>query len=125
MPAKLSSGQKKDLRNQLYKRDGEHCHYCGIDEKDFRRIWGDKFYGGNKRGQALEIDHKDNMQGNDLTDFVLACALCNMAKSDKFRYDEFLKVGKIIEEIWRDRNKNRSGQKFNCSLQMESAREGR
>jgi 5-methylcytosine-specific restriction endonuclease McrA len=108
MPDKLTNQQKKEIRKQLYERDGKRCHYCGIDKKDFPKIWG-TFYGGIKRGQTLEIDHKDNKKGNDLTNLVLACALCNMAKSDKFTYDEFLKVGKVIEEIWRNRWRKRKG----------------
>jgi hypothetical protein len=103
MQSKLSAKQKIELRNQLCERDGHCCHYCGIQEEDFTNIWGKEFYGGNKRGQVLEIDHKDNEQGNETNNFVLACALCNMAKSDKFKYDEFLKVGKVIEEIWKNR----------------------
>ena len=35
--------------------------------------------------------------------YVLACALCNMAKSNMFTHEEFHKVGKVIEEIWRKR----------------------
>ena len=111
MSAKLSSKQKKEIRNQLYERDGKHCHYChycGIKEENFTEVWGE-IYGGNKRGRTLEIDHKDNNQGNDLTNFVLACAICNIAKSDKFTYDEFLKVGKVIEGIWQNRWRNMKG----------------
>ncbi len=33
---------------------------------------------------------------------VLACALCNMAKSNMFTYDKFKKVGQVIEELWRE-----------------------
>lgn len=34
---------------------------------------------------------------------VLACALCNMAKTDFLTYDEFKIVGKAIREIWQQR----------------------
>ena len=94
---------KKELRNRLYERDGPKCHYCGIEEKDFPAVWGKSFYGGIKRGRILEIDRIDNSLGYDVTNCVLACALCNMAKSDKFTYEEFKRVGDVIKEIWQER----------------------
>lgn len=51
---------KKELLDELYKRNGTKCHYCGIEEADFRKVWGQKFYGGTKRGGRLEIDRKDH-----------------------------------------------------------------
>jgi hypothetical protein len=109
--------RKKELRDTLYERDGHVCHYCGIQEADFLRLWG-KFYGLPYRGQTLEVERKETVviKGNGivridreytLENCVLACALCNMAKSDMFTYDEFKKVGKVIEEIWQKRKISR------------------
>ncbi len=106
---------KKEVKGSLYKRDGNTCHYCGIPEKEFLGLWG-KFYGLPFRGNTLEVDHKDSVviQGNEIIkssppnsieNCVLACALCNMAKSDMFTHEEFHKVGKVIEEIWLTRRK--------------------
>ena len=108
MRVRLSSKEKKELRNQLYQRDGTKCHYCGIEEKEFRNLWGDTFYGGIKRGRILEIDCKVNRLGYDVTNCVLACALCNMAKSDKFTYEEFKRVGDVIKQIWQRRKSRES-----------------
>jgi len=94
---------KKDLLEKLYKRDGTKCHYCEIEEKDFPEAWGDRFYGGATRGWTLEVDRKDNSQGYTLENCVLACALCNMAKSNIFEYEEFKRVGAVIKEIWQQR----------------------
>ena len=95
---------KEVLRKQLRGRDGAKCHYCGIEENDFLDIW-EPFYGG-KRGRILEVDRKDNSLGYDVENCVLACAVCNNAKSDKFTYEEFKRVGDVIKEIWqRRRNK--------------------
>ena len=44
--SELTQKEKEELREQLYKRDGTRCHYCGIEETDFQRIWGENFYGG-------------------------------------------------------------------------------
>jgi len=102
--SKKSTKDKENLRTQLYKRDGTKCHYCGIEEKEFTNVWKKSFYGVGKRGRRLEIDHKDGNKENwNKENLVLACALCNMAKTDFFTYDEFKKVGKVIREIWQKR----------------------
>jgi 5-methylcytosine-specific restriction endonuclease McrA len=93
--------QKAQLRLQLFERDGEKCHYCGIKESDFALIWKD-FYGGKRRSK-LEIDRRDNELGYEIENCVLACAVCNCAKSDKFTYSECKKVGKAIRKIWQQR----------------------
>jgi len=113
---------EKELLDKLY--DDEHkCHYCRIPEGDFLDLWGE-FYGLPYRGRRLEIDHKDavvidnrgirKIEGTDLEDTpdtcVSACALCNMAKSNMFTYEEFKRVGKVIEEIWQQRRD--SGMRF-------------
>lgn len=109
MPDRLTRKEREELRNQLYKRDGRKCHYCGIKERDFPDVWGKTFYGGIKRGQTLEIDCKDNSQGYCLANCVLACALCNMAKTDKLEYEEFKRLGKVIREIWQERQERLRG----------------
>ncbi|GAG98234.1 unnamed protein product, partial [marine sediment metagenome] len=48
----------------------------------------------------LEIDRKDNQKGYAEENCVLACALCNNAKSDKFSGEEFRKLDGVIREIW-------------------------
>ena len=105
MRVKLSSKQKTELREQLYIRDGRNCSYCGIAEEDFCEIWGDTFYGGIKRGRILEIDRIDNNKGYSDKNCILACALCNMAKSDKFTSIEFILFGRVIKDIWEYRMK--------------------
>lgn len=99
----LNRIEKRQLRNQLYERDGRRCHYCRISEDEFYQIWGGPFYGGFKRGRRLEVDRKVGSLGYGVDNCVLACAICNMAKSDKFSYDEFKTVGKAIREIWQNR----------------------
>jgi hypothetical protein len=94
---------KEELLKELYSRDGRKCHYCEIEETDFRKVWGTKFYGGNTRGGRLEVDRKDNEGIYEISNCVLACALCNMAKSNIFTYDEFLNIGAAIKELWQER----------------------
>ena len=106
---------KKELLEELYKRYGRKCHYCEIPEKLFSELWGD-FYGLGWRGVRLEIDRKHAVvrEEKDIRksqpeytaeNCVLACALCNMAKSDMFTHEEFHKVGKVIQEIWQERKR--------------------
>lgn len=107
---KISTKEKDKLRDELYERDGKKCYYCGIKEEDFIRIWG-KFYGGKTRGQKLEVDRRDNEKDYILENCVLACSICNNAKSDKFTDEEFKKVGEAINEIWLSRDKRECGNK--------------
>jgi len=93
---------KNELRDALYdKKDGHKCDYCGIEEKDFIPLWG-VFY--TTRGFRLEVEHKDNdRRGYTLENCVLACPICNNAKSNKFSYEEFKRVGDVIKEIWQQK----------------------
>jgi len=93
---------RKSLKERLYERDGKKCHYCYIEEQDFIPIWG-VFYNNQNRGPTLEKDRKDNNQDHTLDNCVLACALCNNAKTDKLSECEMIEVGKVIEKIWRRR----------------------
>jgi 5-methylcytosine-specific restriction endonuclease McrA len=107
---KINKKEKDELRNNLYKRDGEKCYYCEIKEEDFIPIWG-KFYGGKTRGKKLEVDRRDNEKDYTLENCVLACPICNNAKSDKFTDEEFKKVGKSIKQIWLLKDKMGCGNK--------------
>jgi len=99
---------RNDLRVALRRRDGTKCHYCSIEEKDIP-IWG-KIYGGKTR-KRLEVEHKDSSQGDTLQNCVLACPVCNIAKSNIFSYEEFKRVGDVIKEIWqRRREQGKQGQ---------------
>jgi hypothetical protein len=110
---------KKELLDKLYEQDHGHrhkCHYCKMEEGEFLKLWGG-FYGLPYRGRRLEIDRRKTVvkKGNDiikidrkyaLKNCVLACALCNMAKSNMFTYDEFKRVGEVIKEIWQERKRS-------------------
>lgn len=95
---------KEKLRQKLYSRDGKCCYYCEIKEEDFIPTWG-VFYKG--RGKRLELERKDSEKGYNTLNCILACAICNNAKSNKFTYKEFLGVGKAIKKVWHLRVKNK------------------
>jgi hypothetical protein len=92
---------KANQRERLYARDGKRCHYCGIEESDFLTVWGP--FNGGTRGSTLEVGRKQNNCPHTFDNSVLACAICNNAKSDKFTYDEFNEVGKAIKMVWQQR----------------------
>jgi hypothetical protein len=94
-------------RELLYARDGKCCHYCGIEEPDFLTIWG-PFQG--TRGGKLEVGRKENNSRHTFENSVLACPICNNAKSDKFTYDEFKLVGEAITTVWQKRKLAQGGQ---------------
>jgi 5-methylcytosine-specific restriction endonuclease McrA len=52
----------------------------------------------------LEVDRRDNEEGYKTDNCVLACAVCNNAKSDKFTYEEFKRVGRVIRQIWQQKD---------------------
>ena len=106
--SKLSNKDKENLRTQLYKRDGTKCHYCEIEEEDIPKIWNPIYAkkGGKSKRMELEVEHKDGNKENwRKENLVLACAICNISKSNQFTYDEFKKVGNVIREIWQQRKK--------------------
>jgi hypothetical protein len=42
--------------------------------------------------------------------------VCNNAKSDKFTYEEFKRVGDVIKEIWQQRKSQLSPEKLRYSV---------
>jgi hypothetical protein len=100
---KEKTASRKEARGLLERKGTpKTCEYCGIDEKDFPKVWG-TFYDG-RRGKRLEPDHKDNdHRNNDINNLCWACCLCNCAKSDKMTHQEMKEVGAVIENIWRKR----------------------
>ncbi|MBA7650119.1 hypothetical protein ES703_57920 [subsurface metagenome] len=93
-----NASKKNTIRKHFIERNVHTCYYCGIEETEFINIWGD-FY-GIKRGHRLEIGRKDNGKGYDIDNCVMACALCNCAKSDVITFDEFKEIGKVVRQLW-------------------------
>jgi len=92
---------KKQIKKAFKERGITKCCYCGIEEKDFKGIWGTFRHG--RRGVTLEVDRKDPKGSYSEPNCVLACYACNNAKSDVFCYEEFKRVGDVIKEIWQHR----------------------
>jgi hypothetical protein len=65
-----------------------HCHYCGQ-----QIIWNKH----NARSSIYNLDRVDNTQGYVKNNLVVCCKRCNYAKADRFTYDEWTQIGKLIK----------------------------
>lgn len=70
--------------------EDEVCHYCGSETiRDKHRA--------KKQSNAYMIDRKNNLLSYTIDNCVSCCWKCNDLKSDKFTYDEFLKLRAFIK----------------------------
>lgn len=74
-----------------------NCHYCGCEI-----IWQEHQTKESKT--AYYIDRKDSNLGYLKENCVVCCSDCNRIKSNRFNYEEMIRLGKIIGEIRKDRN---------------------
>lgn len=69
------------------------CHYCG-DSVAFvaRNING-------KRAIRYNLDRKDNSVGYCKFNLVVCCKRCNYTKGNRFTYEQFVEIGKVIRSF--------------------------
>jgi len=83
------------------------CFYCNITEPQIKHLLDSGNLSTKRiitRGKKLELDRKEpNLQYDNIDNLVFACYWCNNAKTDTFTEEEFKKVGKVFEEIWKTR----------------------
>ena len=105
--------RKKCPEIDFYKFDNwfrntvRECHYCKITESITDQLWL-KYpdLAKRKRGRILEIERLEpNKHYSETENLVFACYWCNNAKTDTFSENEFMKVGKVIRDIWTDKLK--------------------
>ncbi len=70
------------------------CHYCGTTQGELKRLFDDELVLSSKFNATLHIEQKIPKQGYNKDNRVLACALCNNAKSDMISDDNFQKYFK-------------------------------
>lgn len=75
------------------------CHYCNRDiiYNEHTRI------NGKIVSRAYQLDRVDNNKGYNKDNLVSCCWDCNRIKSDIYTYDEFIKISKVLREIYRNR----------------------
>jgi len=86
------------------------CEYCHITEEGIQALINAHQLNTKKdtRGWSLEIDRKKPNFEYTKENCVWCCYWCNNAKTDEFSYDEFKKIGKVIESIWDGRLSRKS-----------------
>ena len=86
------------------------CEYCHITEEGIQALINAHQLNTKKdtRGLSLEIDRKKPNYEYTKENCVWCCYWCNNAKTDEFSYDEFKKIGKVIESIWDGRLSRKS-----------------
>jgi len=73
--------------------ENKECHYCGA-EIDWLG-----------RSSAYYLDRKDNSLGYSKENCVVCCSRCNMAKGNRFTYEEWLSIGTTIKS-WKNNKIN-------------------
>jgi len=68
-----------------------HCHYCNDNIK-----WIKHTGQGQHR---YNLDRKNSDGGYEFDNLVVCCKRCNFMKNDKFSYEEFLEVVKLLDKI--------------------------
>jgi len=87
------------------------CEYCHITEEEIQALIDAQQLNAKKdtRGLTLEIDRKKPNHEYTMGNCVWCCYWCNNAKTDEFSYEEFKKIGEVIESIWKDRISRETG----------------
>jgi len=73
----------------------QECHYCGVNLQMNRH---------RKKGksQATCLDRKDTLLSYTVSNTVPCCPKCNYGKGKWFSYEEWLKVGELLKQIYLD-----------------------
>ena len=73
----------------------QECHYCGVDLKmnNYR-----------KKGESTAtcLDRKDTLLSYTVSNTVPCCPKCNYGKGKWFSYEEWVKVGEVLKNIYLD-----------------------
>lgn len=94
---KANNGIQVDLTYEEYLRFTKipNCHYC-YDLINWTEY---------SKGYNYNIDRKDSYKGYSLDNCVVCCGICNFTKSNRFTYNEFVKIGNVIKDIKIERKK--------------------
>jgi hypothetical protein len=88
-----------------YSNTEKSCHYCGITQEELDHLHTIGIVNKRStRGRNLEIDRKKSEEKySNLENLTLSCYWCNNAKTDTFKEDEFMIIGKAIGLVWKKR----------------------
>lgn len=69
--------------------DKAKCHYCGITQEEITAIFKNRFIKSKKFSPTMNIERLNSNEGYTQKNTVLACPLCNNAKSDMISAEDF------------------------------------
>jgi hypothetical protein len=69
------------------------CHYCG-DVIPWRPYGTVK---GSYKSRAYFLDRKDHNDGYNKSNCVVCCTRCNITRSNRFTYEQFVQIGALIK----------------------------
>jgi hypothetical protein len=86
------------LHNLTYEEFLEHvntplCHYCSAEVAFVERNIN------GERAIRYNLDRKDNLQGYCKENLVVCCKSCNYTKGNRFTYEQFVQIGKVIRSF--------------------------
>lgn len=67
----------------------QKCYYCGTSQDELNKLFENELISSKKFSESLHIERKDSNKGYGENNCVLACALCNNAKSDMISDENF------------------------------------
>ncbi len=73
--------------------DNKNCHYC-----ERLITWNEHNITG-KVTCRYNLDRKDNSLGYSKENCVVCCKECNMIKSDRFTYSQFVQIGTLLKKF--------------------------
>ncbi len=75
----------------------KNCTYCGILVE-----WAEYLKAG-EGSKPYNLDRKDSSFGYSIDNCVVCCGRCNQVKNDYFTFKEFKLIGKVIQQIDKQR----------------------
>jgi hypothetical protein len=54
---------------------------------------------GYKGARGYNLDRKDSSVGYVISNLVVCCKRCNLSKADRFTYEEWVEIGKVIRKM--------------------------
>lgn len=69
------------------------CHYC-----DAPVAWAKHNISTGNRG-AYNLDRKDNSKGYSKRNCVVCCTTCNLTRGNRFTYEQFVEIGKLLNKL--------------------------
>ncbi|WP_052768375.1 hypothetical protein [Campylobacter lari] len=98
-----------------YKKQEKECYYCKIAQSDIANLFKNKLITSKKPSfnSSLQIERLDPDKGYNEENCVLACCICNNAKSDMISASDFEKYfSNSVKNFYKDLLENKTTNNF-------------